>query len=100
MNLQIDTDYGKKFEPAVVVQELGDEFNLEDEKEIGFCRTCNQPRQFYTGSRNKGFDNVPLWQCTKCKKPTETLFSIDEITRYDQLSEIEKDGWSTAATRW
>ena len=103
MSLQIDTDYSKKFEPAVVIESLGDEFDMRPEsKEVGFCNhpDCHRPSEFHPGSRNRNFDNIKIWKCKHCGDVQTYCLPLDELDRFERLSEIEKDGWSTAATRW
>jgi len=100
MNLVIDTDYGKQFEPVINKQALGDEINYTAEKEIGWCQHCHRPSEFFPGTRNEAGKNKPVYECKRCHKHTEIVLSLDEIKRYEQLSAMEQDGWTAAACSW
>jgi len=85
---------------AVISHNLGIEINYDpSKKEPGWCPECHKATEFHPAYADKKAAFVQVWVCKRCVKPQPIPISLDEITRYQQLSELYPEAWTESQAR-
>jgi len=68
-------------------------------KEPGWCPECRKATEFHPSKYDNGKDFVPDWVCKRCEEPQPIPISLDEMSRYQQLSELYPEAWTETQAR-